>query len=584
MTGEPCYARLGGMTCFTVWHDPAGTAGGVGVLVLPPFGWEEVCSYRARRDWAVHLADRGHTALRIDLPATGDSAGSPRDTGLVEMWTGAVTDAAQLLRERPGVARVVAIGLGLGGMLATAAVAAGAAIDDLVLWGVPARGRALVRELRMFARLEEWQRDDAAGAAPGDGSLLVGGALMSPETVRDVAALDLSARGLSGGTGRRALLLERDGLPPDPVLCARLEHQGWIVAIAPGEGFGHMVDRPHMSRAPTGVFDRVDRWIAEVPVVPATHDAGADCASEMRLGGGPRAVVERALSLAGTFGIVAAPAEGATAPVGVVLLNAGPIRRIGPGRLWVEMARRWAARGIASVRLDVAGVGDADGRLNPYSPEVGLYEPSYVSQVTRALDELEAHGFPGRLVVIGLCSGSYWGLWAAARDPRIQAVFLINPRAIIMDAQLRRMRSETRKMTSLGNWAKVLRGDASWRDVLRRGRLLLRAAAAAGASMPGRIARRLGGAGGGAGDPVDDLFDGLRDTGRRVVFLFSEENEPLDEQLTADGRFDGARWPDVEKVVLAGTDHTLRPLVMQRAIHAELDRLLDRELGARTRG
>jgi pimeloyl-ACP methyl ester carboxylesterase len=45
------------------------------VLLLGPFGWEDMCSYRARRDWAGHLAGRGHRVLRLDLPATGDSAG-----------------------------------------------------------------------------------------------------------------------------------------------------------------------------------------------------------------------------------------------------------------------------------------------------------------------------------------------------------------------------------------------------------------------------------------------------------------------------------------------------------------------------
>src|SRR3954471_10924672 len=78
--------------------DPARPA----VVLCPPFGWEDVASYRVRRDWAVRLAGAGHHVLRVDLPGTGDSAGGPRDGDRVAAWAGAVAGAGAWLRGQTG--------------------------------------------------------------------------------------------------------------------------------------------------------------------------------------------------------------------------------------------------------------------------------------------------------------------------------------------------------------------------------------------------------------------------------------------------------------------------------------------------
>ena len=129
------------------------------MLLCPPFGWEDFCSYRSRKDWAESLAADGYPALRIDLPATGDSGGDPEQPGRMAAWTTAVADAAAWLRGSTGATRIAAIGIGLGGLLACAALADGVAIDDIVLWAVPRRGRTLLRELRAFARLNATEVD-----------------------------------------------------------------------------------------------------------------------------------------------------------------------------------------------------------------------------------------------------------------------------------------------------------------------------------------------------------------------------------------------------------------------------------------
>ena len=70
----PTWLSGGAEPVFAVHHpaDPDAPAGGP-VLIVPPWGWHEVASYRSRRTWAGHLADRGHDVLRIDLPGTGSN-------------------------------------------------------------------------------------------------------------------------------------------------------------------------------------------------------------------------------------------------------------------------------------------------------------------------------------------------------------------------------------------------------------------------------------------------------------------------------------------------------------------------------
>ena len=92
------------------------------------------------------LAEHGFVTLRIDLPGTGDSVGETEAPARADSWIRAIEAAAAWLRGRRGAERVAAIGIGLGGLLPVQAAAGGSRIDELVLWGVPSRGREAVLE------------------------------------------------------------------------------------------------------------------------------------------------------------------------------------------------------------------------------------------------------------------------------------------------------------------------------------------------------------------------------------------------------------------------------------------------------
>ena len=153
------------------WLHPGAPAPPVGVLFVPPFGWDNMASYTPRRRWAEELAATGVPVVRFDLPATGDSSGEPSMTGLVGGWVDSVATAAAWLRERSGCTAVVALALSAGGLLALKAAADGAPIDHFALWATQSSGAGFIRETTVFSRLEAARlapadRDESRGRSP----------------------------------------------------------------------------------------------------------------------------------------------------------------------------------------------------------------------------------------------------------------------------------------------------------------------------------------------------------------------------------------------------------------------------------
>ena len=166
---RPMYLDVGSEGVFAFFNPTHAGSGETAVVICPPFGWDLMSPYRARRDWAEHLAARGYPTMRIDLQGTGDSAGMPTDPARLDAWTRAVFAAALSLRCASGAQRIVAIGIGLGGVVAYHAAAAGAAVEDLVLWASPlaaarscaaARTRAPVELERR--QIRQWRHRAAA--------------------------------------------------------------------------------------------------------------------------------------------------------------------------------------------------------------------------------------------------------------------------------------------------------------------------------------------------------------------------------------------------------------------------------------
>ncbi len=591
---QSLYLNVDGIPAFCVLHRPDGEARDTAILFVPPFGWEEVCSYRVLRAWAQRLAADGFPVLRLTLPGGGDSGGDPRDPGRLDAWTSAVTSAAGAVRGQSGARAVVAVGLGLGGMLACRAAEAGAAIDGLVLWASPARGRDLTRQLKAFARLEASQVFQGLPAPPPlpEGEMEVGGFLVSPETQAELRAVDLSTLELPRGLARGALLLDRDGIPADERLRDALSAQGVSVEVRAGEGYAEMTSHPQQSQVPESVVTAVMAWLRD-----GEPDAGAAAAAAQVLTGvspaatadpgpagaysesatlqaGAAEILETPLTIPQEFGnlsgILSTPKEGGQ-PLCIVMLNAGAIRRIGPNRMWVEAARRWAARGVPSLRLDVEAIGEADGAVSPYADDNALYVDELIPQVKDAIAFLAQRGVAERFVTVGLCAGAYWAMYAGLEDPRVTAALMFNSRGIVWDTGIAASRDLRRAFSQKLTWARI-RHNVTGPRLRAVARLLL--------GLPGRwLARRRGDQDAGSlQDRVNQVMRRIQAAPLRSVFLFSAA-EPLEEELLNGGWLPQIEdWPNVTVTRVAVRDHTLRPLMAQQEAHAALDRAVEAEL------
>lgn len=555
---------------YAVLHTAAAPTGTV-VVMVSPFGWDDLISYRARRAWAIRLAQAGYSTLRFDLPGTGDSVGLRDDTALADGWTGAIREHSGWLAERAGAERVVGLGIGLGGLLTLAAIAEGAEIDDVVLWASRARGRSAVRELVVAANLLAHPSGPSQGrsvsAADGDGPLDVGGFLISRQTLAALTALDVGDLDIPNRGPRAALLLGRDAAPADAELERSLAAKGFTVNSVSGSEYVDLMGHPQSITAhrPEATMRRTIDWLARRASSrrPAPRPSPVSARTRVQFGAAGAELAETIVGLslgpASTSGILTVPAGpaagGGPAPIGAVLLNAGAMRRTGIGDRQVELARRWAALGVPTLRFDLEAIGDAEGPGDrgederPLLTGLNIVSVRHVDAVVAVLEQLRARRIAERFVLVGHCSGAYLGFQAALADPNVIACFGSNQMGFLQDEDayhartLQMMRQAVRK----GLWARIREGRVSRHDL---GRL---AHALRHRLWPARSVRR--------GDPLARGLDLLDELMRRAVMveLFFARDDLFRDDLKRLGVLDALhRWPHLRIHDLPTDDHELR--------------------------
>lgn len=411
--------------CAGMLHPAPGKRG---VVLCAPHGYEELCTHRAWRDLAMRIAAAGMPALRFDYAGTGDSAGDEERPGQVAAWIASVRAAVRFLRAETGVEEVAMVGLRLGAAMAALAAEEIGDVEALALLAPAVTGRGYTREIKALGAISQAPAA-LAPAIPGRGrEVEAGGFTLTAETVDHLARIDL--RKLARAPARRVLALAPSEIPSDPKLPAALRALGAAVEEDGFPGFAEFMRDIQWSLPPDAAFERLVGWLgAGLPSVPAAHaaqasagvPASASVPARLDL---PDAVEEHAFVRADLkmFAVHCVPRRPVPGPT-VLMVNTGPNRHVGCGRLAVTLARRLAALGHASLRIDIAGVGES--ATAPGKRDNAMYDRAAIADLKAAIDWLGARG-AREIVVVGLCSGAWLGLQAALEEPRIVGQVLAN--------------------------------------------------------------------------------------------------------------------------------------------------------------
>lgn len=146
--------------------------------------------------------------------------------------------------------------------------------------------------------------------------------------------------------------------------------------------------------------------------------------------------------------------------VAAILLNPGILHRVGPGRVYVRIARELAKLGFTSVRFDFSGIGDSKSRHDNLP-----FDRSSIDEAQTAMDLLEEKRGIRRFILIGGCSGARVSFATACSDPRVVGVILINfPAAADDDGNLNLDLSKRKDEHYYLNFA--IRDSQSWRKFI----------------------------------------------------------------------------------------------------------------------
>jgi pimeloyl-ACP methyl ester carboxylesterase len=403
--------------CFGWLHEA--TPGSLGVVLCAPSEYEAGATCQTWRVLADRLAEAGLPTLRFDYAGCGDSLGEADAPGAFEAMLASIGEACAALREAAGVTRVALVGLRLGASMALIA-AETLDIEAVAMIRPVVRGKSFIAEQRALARIVQSREAPEVRRDADPGAIEVEGYRFSPDSVERIVKIDLLAS--DRPAPQRVLLVGEPGSTQYGALCDNLGARDARVARLDLVEVAGWAPAPVPVPPPLADCDAIAAWLnataaprALRPAESATLETPTFRETAVAFGSG-----------GALRGILCRPtrAHPETARRVAIFLNTGANSHIGAGRAAVFSARGLAERGVASLRMDILGVGDsAWTREGPLS---AIHNAERVRDVSAAIDVLRAMQLD-EIALIGVCSGGFLAFQAALADSRVDRVLIANP-------------------------------------------------------------------------------------------------------------------------------------------------------------
>ncbi|MEO6525515.1 MAG: alpha/beta fold hydrolase [Gemmatimonadaceae bacterium] len=568
--------------CAAAWHAAPRPVSRVAVL-CPSIALEQSRGHRDFRVLATRLAAAGVSTLRFDYPATGNSTGDSLGgegaaADLAARWSAGIVDAVAHARRLAPGAEIVLVGRRLGALLAaTASAVIDGGVVACVMWDPSVSGTAHLRELRLreAARLHVLFANELDRVEPGI-AFQSEGWRFDDATVEGISSLALERAAphaevvhLIGAVLVRALrAVDR----------WRVTDHGPRIATHTTADSSFDWTHPEGDTLPEETFAAIQRIAvgdARLDGDAAPARVSVDGCDEIAISGAAGVAYRERLLRFGErdacFGMHSAPASDESVACAVLILGTGIEPTPSVGDAWTRFARSAAVRGYAVLRMDYRGIGDSIVRNG--ARENVSYDAGRAGDVRAGVDWLRLRWPNARVVVVGVCTGGYYGVHAVAAGLEVEGLIAINPQlwctdTSTMDQQpsvdLVLARRSAAAAHDVGKWLRLMRGGYRSTDVVHAVRGLVRRLAAS--MRIGEPARMLG-----DGMPRLDfkrLFPGLVET----HLIFSQDDNGY-EHLLAHGARAATRLfatPHVTLHLIRAVDHTFSREWMRRRLDEEV--------------